>query len=202
MKRKIIILLTLSLLIIFVLLAHAEDEYEIPSNFNHLKDLTYDTIYRYVEVNEDLFYDIYLMDESFLGLSAILRGQVEELSLAGIKDYYQKSLKKYDIVNNFIIMVTAFDLKKEVDFSDLTSRITITNSQGQSIHGEQLEQVDQVFVISFPKAKILEILQAEEMYTIQIEEKNSNTYQAVYQKNYQDGVPEKITELIEIIKGE
>ncbi|AZR74154.1 hypothetical protein BBF96_12555 [Anoxybacter fermentans] len=203
MKLKIIPLFILILLISVTQTSSAEDqEYQIPDNFDQLVDITFKTIYRNIKVNENLFYDLYLFDENFMVLSAITRGQGFQLSLRQIKEYYKKSLDKYDLEKNFMLMVMAYDLNEKHDFSNLSSRIGIRNSKGKVIYGTELENYNSLFIISFPKEQVDQLLKDEKLIIIQFKEKNGQLYEVTYKRNYRDEIPVKIKELIEILKGE
>ncbi|MCK4259373.1 MAG: hypothetical protein KAX49_10370 [Halanaerobiales bacterium] len=174
-------------------------EYQIPDNFNQLIDLTYETIYRSLKVDDNLFYDVYLFDEYCMALSALARTEIGELSLHEMKEYFQKSLKKYDSANNFLLLIMVQDLKNTIDLSDFPSQVEIQNSQGESLTGTALENYNPVFILNFPKEKVNNLLSQDQNITIQIKTADGPLGKVIFNRNYEKQIPEKIRELLQIL---
>ncbi len=199
MKR--ILLLIFTFVICFYSIGLAE-EYQIPDNFNQLTEITYQTIHRSLKIDQDLSYDIYLFDEYCMSLSTITRALNGDMSLREMKDYFQKSIKKYDPANNFLLLIMVNDLSKTLDLSEFPSKIKILNSKGEFLQGTVLENYSPVFILKFSREKVKELLNANQNITIQIPIKDEEIKEIIFKQNYEEEIPEKIRELMQILKEE
>lgn len=192
------------LLIFFVLLCFPQVSfavnYEMPDNFNALMDQTYKCIYQYLDVDETLSYDIFLFDEYSLALSALSRGQVGDMTYEQIKDYFHMSLDVYKPDENFLLMVMIYEASSTLDLSQLVAQVALQNSQNELLYGAQVEQYsDRIFIVSFPKGQVEQFLSKDDKITVRLQGKADTYHQIFFHKNYQEQIPAKITELVNLL---
>lgn len=197
--RKIILLVTV---LVFCLSQGTwAEEYQAPENLQSLIDVTYNILYQPVDVDQNLYYDIFLFDDYCMALSALAHGGVSGMSLDSIKEYYQDTVDQYEPAKNFLLMVLVSDPDYLEDPTNFASHVVIRNSKNEVIVGEEYENyANTSYIVSFPKAQIEKLLENEQNITIQITSGKDQVQTITYNRNYSEQIPAEMTKLLNVLR--
>lgn len=199
--RIFVIMLICCTIIISTVPLLAAEEYQAPEDLYDLMYETYDILTDSIVFDEHLFVDFYLFDENWFAISALEWGSINQMPLDQIQAYYQESIELYDPATHFMLLVMVnHDLGEALNLTELTSQIGIYNSKNEVIFGTDTKSFgDSIFVISYPRDQVDKHLGNDDRITIQFKVGSTPSPQITFERNYKNSIPEKMTELVQLL---